>query len=361
MSLGLGLFRGDTVGRVVPPLAAGMARDDEVVQLFLQDAGRVHVHQDANFNVTTLTDLTGRVLERYFYSPYGQLEAVIDAHPFDYDGDVEMAVADCEACEGDYSGDYRRFDADGDRDIDADDCEIVGAFVGGLSGDTRWTRVPSSPRSRLGNPFAHQGLLLDAEIASYQNRARHYNPGLKRFMQRDPLGLMSRISMGLNDYEYVHSAPVHLRDFLGLLSIPREECCPWVFIICTLESWWNGLDNDCLYWFNECMTLPDDQDPCHAGPQPGGWVRDWCFLHPKSRGCHVPDWGWRYCDLDPSAHWCGGKGCMDACVTRCGKDRNCACGWPIHGRLQCWDECGFDCYPKCHPWDPEPSIDVLPL
>ncbi len=45
MSLGLGLFRGDTVGRVVPPLAAGMSRNDEVVQLFLQDAGRVHVHQ----------------------------------------------------------------------------------------------------------------------------------------------------------------------------------------------------------------------------------------------------------------------------------------------------------------------------
>ncbi len=30
---------------------------DEVVQLFLKDAGRVYVHQDANYNVTTLTDI----------------------------------------------------------------------------------------------------------------------------------------------------------------------------------------------------------------------------------------------------------------------------------------------------------------
>ncbi len=29
--------------------------------------------------------ITGRVLERYWYSPYGELEAVVAAHPFDYD------------------------------------------------------------------------------------------------------------------------------------------------------------------------------------------------------------------------------------------------------------------------------------
>jgi hypothetical protein len=28
--------------------------------------------------------ITGRVIERYWYSPYGQLEAVVAAHPFDY-------------------------------------------------------------------------------------------------------------------------------------------------------------------------------------------------------------------------------------------------------------------------------------
>jgi len=79
-----------------------------------------------------------------------------------------------------------------------------------------WPRVPSSPRSRLGNPFAHQGLPLDAEIASYQNRARQYNPGLKRFMQRDPLGSRQAAFRGLGDeinpYVYVQSSPQSARD-----------------------------------------------------------------------------------------------------------------------------------------------------
>ncbi len=74
----------------------------------------MYVHQDANYNVTTLTEITGRVLERYFYSPYGQLEAVISSHPFDYDDDGEMDATDVAAadvggaCRGDYSGHCRR-------------------------------------------------------------------------------------------------------------------------------------------------------------------------------------------------------------------------------------------------------------
>jgi len=200
---------------------------DEVVQLFLQDAGRVYVHQDANYNVTTLTDLTGRVLERYFYSPYGQLEAVISNHPFDYDDDGDVDADDASMidadCSGDYSGDCRRLDADGDREIDADDLDIIAAYIGGLSGDTALPRVPSSPRSRLGNPFAHQGLPLDAEIASYQNRARQYNPGLKRFMQKDRLDWGD----GPNPYAYLRANPLSHRDPQGLSSEPIVDapCC----------------------------------------------------------------------------------------------------------------------------------------
>jgi len=57
----------------------------------------------------------------------------------------------------------------------------------------------SSPRGRLGNPFAHRGLPLDAEIGSYQNRARQYNARLKRFMQRDPPASLRVAGSGYHD------------------------------------------------------------------------------------------------------------------------------------------------------------------
>jgi LytS/YehU family sensor histidine kinase len=41
---------------------------DEVVGLRVKDQGRLYAHQDANWNVTALTDLTGRVIEQYWYS-----------------------------------------------------------------------------------------------------------------------------------------------------------------------------------------------------------------------------------------------------------------------------------------------------
>jgi YD repeat-containing protein len=44
---------------------------DEVVGLRVKDQGRLYAHQDANWNVTGLTDLTGRVIEQYWYSPTG--------------------------------------------------------------------------------------------------------------------------------------------------------------------------------------------------------------------------------------------------------------------------------------------------
>jgi YD repeat-containing protein len=44
---------------------------DEVVGLRVKDQGRLYAHQDANWNVTALTDLTGRVIEQYWYSPTG--------------------------------------------------------------------------------------------------------------------------------------------------------------------------------------------------------------------------------------------------------------------------------------------------
>ena len=71
----------DGSGNLVMQVYPGTQYVDEVVGLRLKDRGRVYVHQAEgdqggslkDWNVTDLTDLTGRVLERYYYSPYGEL------------------------------------------------------------------------------------------------------------------------------------------------------------------------------------------------------------------------------------------------------------------------------------------------
>jgi hypothetical protein len=91
---------------------------DEVVGLRVKDQGRMYAHQAEgdqggslkDWNVTALTDLTGRVIEQYWYSPYGQLEAHVAAHPFDFDDDGDVDAQDIAAgtsggtCWGDYDG-----------------------------------------------------------------------------------------------------------------------------------------------------------------------------------------------------------------------------------------------------------------
>jgi hypothetical protein len=42
------------------------------------------VHQDANWNVIGLTDLGGRVVERFAYSPYGELTVSAETYFGDY-------------------------------------------------------------------------------------------------------------------------------------------------------------------------------------------------------------------------------------------------------------------------------------
>jgi RHS repeat-associated protein len=201
---------------------------DEVVGLRVKDQGRLYAHQDANWNVTALTDLTGRVIEQYWYSPYGQLEAHVAAHPFDFDDDGDVDAQDIAAgtsggtCWGDYdgaSGDCKRLDADGDRDIDVDDYTIINNFLAARHSEAALQRIPAASHSRRGNLFAHQGLPLDAELASYQNRARQYAPTARRFMQRDPLAVGAHPGSGFQDglslFAYTRSHPIARRDPSG--------------------------------------------------------------------------------------------------------------------------------------------------
>jgi hypothetical protein len=95
--------------------------------------------------------------------PYGQLEAHVASHPFDFDDDGDVDAQDIAAgtsggtCWGDYDGaggDCKRLDANGDRDIDVDDYTIVNGFLTARHSEAALQRIPAASHSRRGNLFA---------------------------------------------------------------------------------------------------------------------------------------------------------------------------------------------------------------
>jgi len=227
------------------------------------------------------------------YSPYGELEAVVAAHPFDYgerserlsvadrigreseqgrerqtlrparrtrtgsfapggdDGDVDAddyAVTTNGTCSGTATGDCRRLDANADGVVNSTDRTAIAAYLATLDSDTELQRVPAATHSRRGNLFAHQGLLLDPEIGSYQNRARQYTPGAKRFMQVDQLSRLNSAGSGMHDgvdlYAYNLLNPVHNIDPSGTFAYYGNWCGP---------NWSGG----CTGW--GCQTPPIDE------------------------------------------------------------------------------------------------------
>ncbi len=113
--------------------------------------------QDANFNVTAVADNTGTVVERYAYTPYG-----------------EVTVRDA-----DFSA-----DADGLSDI--------------------------------ANELLYTGRRLDPETGLQLNRNRFYHQQLGRWVNRDPIGYLG----GMNLYGYVESMPTVRLDSSGLKTLP---------------------------------------------------------------------------------------------------------------------------------------------
>ncbi len=181
---------------MVQQVVHGTRYIDEAVLEILED-GLVWVHQDANWNVLALTDFAGRPLERYDQTPYGIVTVDQESYFGDYDGDGLITLAEVDsntngslgagdACWGSNpSGACRVLDFDFDEDVDSGDKTVFDALV---SADTY--RRPGRTSSALGNTRAHQGLILDPEIGSFNNRARQYAPQIKRFMQRDPLQVL---------------------------------------------------------------------------------------------------------------------------------------------------------------------------
>src|ERR1043166_3685507 len=130
---------------------------DEV--LTMDRAGQTYYyHQNALWTPQALTDGTGAVAERYAYDAYGCV-TVLNA------GYAPLAL-------------------------------------------NAW----GTPHSAVTNLFLFTGRELDEETGLYFYRARSFDCGLGRFLQRDPL----EYADGLNLYEYVHGRPTFSVDPSGL-------------------------------------------------------------------------------------------------------------------------------------------------
>ena len=126
----------------------------DAVAVRMRDAD-THVYlQDANFNVTAVVDDAGSVVERYSYTPYGEVT-------------------------------------------------VLDASFSPVTGNT----------SDIGNEILYTGRRLDPETGLQINRNRFYASHLGRWLSRDPIGYDGS---EWNLYEYVSSNPAGFRDAQGL-------------------------------------------------------------------------------------------------------------------------------------------------
>ncbi|WP_428936935.1 RHS repeat-associated core domain-containing protein [Fontivita pretiosa] len=122
---------------------------------------RLYAQQDANFNVTSVTDTSGAVQERYLYDPYG-----------------------------------------------------VASYF-----NASWGSISTS--SGVNWVYLHQGGRYDAISGLYHFRNRDYSPTLGRWMQQDGNREVPH-SDGTNLYQFVTSNPASLLDPIGLESLTTK-------------------------------------------------------------------------------------------------------------------------------------------
>jgi len=213
----------------------GLQYIDELVQIAINTAPTnnnncVHtfyVCQDANFNVMGVLTRTGRLIERYEYTPYGQ--RTIYSHAwyaadFDDDGDVDSTDQTIQSTNWGTGTTLEEGDANGDGTVGLLDLGMLTDELGeAVPADDPLVMQPhmESYRNQYhGVAFGiislcdigHQGLMHDKETGLIYNRRRMLHPRLARFMQRDPIGYVDGMSL----YEYVRSGPVVRVDPLGL-------------------------------------------------------------------------------------------------------------------------------------------------
>jgi RHS repeat-associated protein len=133
--------------------------DAMVLRDRLDASERLWVQQDANFNVTAITDNSGNVLERYVYDPYGKVTVL----------------------------------------------------------NASWTTLSSSA---YGWQYLHQGGRLDATSGLYYFRNRDYSATMGRWMTTDPIRFLGGTA---NFYTSYGNSPHTMVDPAGTTSqVPNE-------------------------------------------------------------------------------------------------------------------------------------------
>jgi len=353
----------DGSNNLVQQFIHGTQYIDELVMMRVKSKGDLYVHQDANWNVIALTDLGGSVVERNVYTPYGEVTVHQETSYGDRDGDGDVDSTDKGTvgvtCTGTVTGAYGILDLDFDGDYDSADATLFDSLPSGLA------RHPGRFATGVNQPFAHQGLLYEPEIASYQNRARQYDPAKRRFVQRDPLDLGAGT---MNVYEYVSANPLTQSDPSGLAccthaaDVPTDvdgqcghichykgviqggynkgpaftTCCTIPLGECSAESPDNCHPIICKdpalgydYWSNcpgKCIIRHEDKRVenriCNCGRPfgyPGGpcegGCRGWSLIPKWQRDCNA------YTESCGCMHESGSNGCLSCGTPDCNSKR----------------------------------------
>jgi RHS repeat-associated protein len=202
---------------------------DELVMVRVKDKGDLYVHQAErdregsvkDWNVIGLTDLGGSLVERHVYRPYGEVTVNQETGYGDRDGDGDVDATDKGTpgtdSTGTVTGACRILDLDFDGDYDSADATLFDSLPQGLA------RHPGRLATSVHQPCAHQGLLHDPEIASYQNRLWHYDAAKRRFLQRDPGALTTAPFSSelhvMNRYPYGGANPIASTPFTEMITL----------------------------------------------------------------------------------------------------------------------------------------------
>ena len=101
----------------------------------------------------------------------------------------------------------------------------------------------ASSTGAIVNPYRYTAREYDADSGLYDNRARHYDPRIGRFLSQDPIWFGG----GINFYGYVSNNPVNSTDPAGLL--PKKK-----------DKWYEYNNSDFQKWFHRCWKQAGDPD-----------------------------------------------------------------------------------------------------
>jgi RHS repeat-associated protein len=153
-----------------------------------------YYHPNSLWSVEAITDATGAAVERYSYDAYG-LPSVFDG-------------------------------------------------AGSPVAPNAW----GTPHSAIGNPWTFTGRQLDEETGLYYYRARYYDCGKGRFLQRDSLGYVENVNL----YEYVRGRPTVILDPYGLAACTGNEECEQ---ICERKKVSGIIPGSCNYGVGQLQYL----------------------------------------------------------------------------------------------------------